>query len=749
MKKVIFTAGTKVNVWEQMNNMQEYMYDNAYNLVSMFIGTPGVVCDTISGIINPSDTSLKAEIAGKTIQPGIAVTVSGIFLYATGPVAIATPTAGAQSIWLRWKSNPGTTVPRIAGFVYWSGLTQVPITDDVNFTTNFETVFTDPGASGILVASGYYDDGGAGTWSLTDLRAPMRLHSGILPTEVFRKYGEFSNIGYIKTNKLGIQSDDEAYTMWIHNSGVDADIDLQASGIQDAYDWRHVQGTDTAFTHALLTASGHIILTNANAIASGVSTGATAQQELTRFFRHGIVNFDGRLDGVNDRQVVTTLIPSVPATVTGLAATLIEMSTDSKFSTELNAALLNYNLKELEYTQKNEAIALVEAFYGEMQRVAAINLYSDMTDFYDYSGTVTIGTSIYTAPEYPYTFNAAASGIVLGGYGISYTGLGYSGMGYDGPGTYAAFVPAINGTLNNYENEVTSLEADKLDAATSVLSKTNRLELTPDSARKQYRCRITWNAPTPINNEDIKYYNVRVYKLNPLTYNAVPDDYALTSLEGDFNKVLELKDDTSYIKRKTQEDLGFSNASSVEITTDAVGYSGMILYHDNYGTEEAIRVGDIVRDTNDITYFVTKIVGISGIQLDKTGPPASFDDMTIWRTRLETGTINTRYDFNIYADQYYMVYVRAVTEYDIAGLWSAPLQVITNNLTNAAGNTLGNIITVDERLIARNNEIKNSIFQRKISDKIVALQRQVEDTPSRAAFDNLIYKVTENDTPAS
>lgn len=760
MKKVIFTPGTKMNVWSYLNDMQTYIYDNTYNLVDVFLQNAGVMCETISGVINPSDTSLKL-VFGATVQVnnGTAIDPSGLLLYNTNGVTGAlSPTTGIQYIYAAYDrvNNLSDTTRKIVGFLYNpSGTTTVATRNEAATTINFElrttTSFAETALSGVLLGSGTWN--GVDTWTTeADLRTPIRIKESLLPSGVFRKYGEWSNVGSIKTTRFGIQDDTEAYTYWINNSGIAASYEMSASGIKDAFDWRHVAGTETTFVESGLTAGGHTVLTDYNAISKGSGPGGStldASNELTRLFRHGIINLDGRTDGVNDQRLVTTLIPSPPGIPTTVSGQLIELSTDSTFSRDLNAALLNYNLKDLESVRKNEGKALVNTFYGEMQRVAAENSYSKMEGFFLYSGIVYLGNQTFSHPAHTYTLSGAAHAIASGGYGVTVSGLGFalpSGVNYYDD-TPECFVYQINNTVNILNNSLDSIERDRLSAATSVLSKTSRLEIAPAHARKQYRCRLTWVAPGEVNSEEIKNYNLRIYKLNPSTQNAVVAEPTISVLEADFGKVIEMKDPDTYIRRKEYQTVsGHVEATWSGLLTEA-GYNSTVVYCDE-ATEAAVQVGDYLvqsdgTDDQGTPYFVTKKHNISGLQLDRqfTYPLTTYDSFSVYRSALESTTTHIRYDFDIYGDQYYVAYIRAVTEYDIAGDWSTALRITTNDLTNAAGQTLGDIINVDETLIARTNEIKNTVFTQRINSQIAALQKSVEDTPERTAFDSLVVDV--------
>ncbi|MGV8131521.1 MAG: hypothetical protein ACP5N7_05480 [Candidatus Pacearchaeota archaeon] len=775
MKEVIFNAGTKVSLTDELNSVQQYMYDNTYAFIELFIENTGVMCDTISGIISPSDTSLKLSYStgagnGGTAQvyPGAGLTLSGILLFRDSSAGIggsaAPPAAsGVYYMYLKYKDTPSDYTAKIVGFLYDpSSVNQVQTKNEVNVTTNFDLAYTtslaDAQASGILIASGNHSYSPSPTWNwVSDARTPLRIKSDLLPYEVVRKYGEFSNVGSFKTTKLGIQSQDEAYILWINNSGIDASFEMSASGLKYAYDNRHTPGSETTFTESGLTAGGHLILTDYNAISKGTGYNSTtdtpkASQEFTRLFRHLIVNTDGRTDGVNDRRIQTTLIPSKPGTPVNLSGFLMEMSTDSQFSTELNAALLNYNIKDLSVTQKNEGISLIMAFYGEVQRIATEQGYTKMSGLYDYSGIVYLGTQTYSTPTYTYTLNSAASGIVNGGYGITASGLGWTldrTDDYYNVATTNNFVYRINTTSQSMSNEIISLERDRLQAATSVLSKTNRLELAPTHTRKQYKCRVTWSPVAEVNDEGIKYYNIRIYKLNPLTQANVPSNYTNTQLEGDYNKIFDLKDESTYARKKTYQSVHTSeNITWTGLLTEA-GYETTVIYPTSSAAWGDAKVGDYVYQNNGSDagspYFITKIINTSGLQLDRkfVYPISSYSKFSYFRTALESSTGNTRFDFDIYADQHYMVYVRAVSEYDVAGDWSDPLRVTTNSLTNSQSNTLANIVNADEMQIARTNEIRSVVFTQKLNTQINALQRAVDDTPSRITTDNLTVRISQ------
>ncbi|MCB1713136.1 MAG: hypothetical protein KDH96_11890, partial [Candidatus Riesia sp.] len=356
-----------------------------------------------------------------------------------------------------------------------------------------------------------------------------------------------------------------------------------------------------------------------------------------------------------------------------------------------------------------------------------------------YSGAVYLGSRVYTNENYTYTLQAAASGIAEGGYSITLSGLGFtlpSGNGYY-TGTSPTFVERITSTLTSLDNGIDTAERDRISAATSVLTKTNRLELAPSFARKNYRCRLSWSAVSEINNEAIKCYQVRIYKLNPLSQGGVSNGLAVKTLENDYGKILEVKNDQTYERVTILS--GFVSGTPDAVTQTLIGgYSGTVLWDTNYNTYN-VRVGDIVTQGSN-NYYVTQVYSNSGLLLDRYAF-ASPTPVIIYREMLDTYSSDTRYDFDIYADQYYYIYVRAVSQYGISSDWSSGLKLATNSLTNDAGHTLLNIINSDELLLAKTNEVRNVVYTQKLNSLITSLQRQVEDTPTRTTVDNLATRV--------
>ena len=156
MERVIVNEGTKVNLYNLFEDLQNYTLTNNVRELGQMIGTYGVNALIVSGIISPSDTSLKPSLYSNSqvlVQGGEGLTASFNFIYNASPgqyVNIAGLTDGGHSLYAKAGYSYSNPVDIMSGFAYGvSGIAQK------NSRTHETTTFvwdTNPGVSGIWIA---------------------------------------------------------------------------------------------------------------------------------------------------------------------------------------------------------------------------------------------------------------------------------------------------------------------------------------------------------------------------------------------------------------------------------------------------------------------------------------------------------------------------------------------------------------------------------------------------------------------
>lgn len=252
MDRVIVQAGTKTNMYNLFEDLQNYSEDALRNVLQEIIAAGGVNgVTTANGAMLSSDTTMK--VTGNvgqnyiSIGEGYALTDRMDYLYVSpGTTAtLTTLTSGTHSLYVTLGTYYSDPVDVMSGFAYaQAGVSQQ------NSRKHHSTVFTwdtDPVVSGLWLADVAV---AAGVLvSITDKRQTntLKIEQSVLPTNVMK-----TDAGYTQTlgnglvlPDLTLSSSTEALLTLI--SGVVSEY-LSYARLKDILTRVHTQGTDTGTT---------------------------------------------------------------------------------------------------------------------------------------------------------------------------------------------------------------------------------------------------------------------------------------------------------------------------------------------------------------------------------------------------------------------------------------------------------------------------------------------------------------------
>lgn len=213
MERVIVNAGTKTNLYELFEDLQDYIRTNQWNLISPMIEQYGIFANlTPTGDIDPSDTSMKVTgVPGQSyvsIGAGDAITRTQEHL--TIPPGQTTSVAGLSTgphvLYLKHTLSYDTPVDVMSGFAY--GLSGIAKNSSRVHDITQVVWDMDPTVSGIVLAE---VEVFAGTFaSVTDMRPYnlLKFSTSVMPSEVIRT--DFTDVqtmsGALGTTQLNVHS---------------------------------------------------------------------------------------------------------------------------------------------------------------------------------------------------------------------------------------------------------------------------------------------------------------------------------------------------------------------------------------------------------------------------------------------------------------------------------------------------------------------------------------------------------------
>ena len=696
MNRVIVENNTKQNIYSIFESLQDNLELELKRLYADLFQEFGVVAATINGAIDPTDTALKitqaAGIGNVLVNPGHGILPTGDILRVISPGENFTISGeGTHSLYLIAKDIYTEFVERVAGFQYGAGTSTVPsrVATSINLTE------TDPGISGILLADVVLDAGDNIT-SIDDRRDENVLKFNLDlydELDVVRLNSNSVISGTLQAQVLQVKDSDSAAVLTISGTlGGDLDATVTPSGIVDAVNYAHDHGASTFDPR-------------------DVTSTATAVNNLMSY---GIINYN---NGDGDQIIQTERIPSAPNTISGINASLYIFQQGTSFGTSLLSDLATYRANQISISAQTN------------KRNNLSNLSSQITAWFVLNSGLNwldAWTSADVVDAYGHTLSGLAQTIVDYGYAT------VDEVGFNGPDV-GTNVSDLRDHINSYrdlsENERATLSSVVSSVAENIAVQAERINARPDLVRPQAKVKVTWSSPTLVDNEEIKKYVVRVFKLADGDWDPVPSHANMISLEENVEATLGLKNyETISAQRvlSTVATVGVSSGSGLSYEMSSVA---------------GIQVNDYVLREDDAT-DKSQVLSINGvtnyITLKKLfeEDPDPGENLVFYRATLEDTEAQRTQWINIDRDEYYVIYVRAVSEYDIYGPWSDGYLFITNSMSYA-GDTLLDIMNSRDAITSQVAQAQQVKLRTDLEETISSLSNQVAAQPDYVAVNNL------------
>lgn len=253
MDRVIVKAGTKTNMYQLFEDLQNYSEDALKNVLQELVVSGGVQASTmVDGSVLASDTTMKVTgVPGQnyvSVAEGYGLTDNMQYLYVSPgtTVSVSTLGSGVHSLYVAQGTYYSDPVDVMSGFAYAQ-----PGISQQNSRAHHNTVFvwdTDPVSSGLWLADVTINVSGI-CYSVTDKRYTnvLKLEQALVPDNVVRTdRGEAQafDAGLVLPS-LELNSTSAALLTLV--SGVVSEY-LSVARLQDLLTRIHTQGTDTGTT---------------------------------------------------------------------------------------------------------------------------------------------------------------------------------------------------------------------------------------------------------------------------------------------------------------------------------------------------------------------------------------------------------------------------------------------------------------------------------------------------------------------
>ena len=259
-------------------------------------------------------------------------------------------------------------------------------------------------------------------------------------------------------------------------------------------------------------------------------------------------------------------------------------------------------------------------------------------------------------------------------------------------------------------------------------------EDTGGGADEAYALRLSWDKPALVDLEEIRGYRVRVYELKH-SRTRLPAGLAKEVLENVHVDLIHRTHESSTIPRQKREVVQAADVTGPGSTTALVKVAGTAVFQP--GTR--VEVGGVSRvvkafDTGSKTLeLLTPLPAPPAIGLVLTGYQLAWEG-DVWTERLQ---------WPIRGGQHLVIYVQAVTEYDVGGDWSAGLEVLTGELQNADGETLAEIQARRRSQERTRFEVERDRMATDLEEQVFQLQRLLAEAPTQEQFTTVVQTLEE------
>jgi hypothetical protein len=191
MERVIVNEGTKVNLYDLFEDLQDYSQTNFLRVIDLLIETYGVNADYLQSGIPASDTTLKVTTSAGTyvnIAPGEALTSGLHYIRISAPTTFSTVglSVGDHKLWLMHQYSESDPVDVMSGFaIGLLGGSQRNSRKHDSYAFAWDMVTT---TSGVLLAN-VAIIGGALVDEVEDERHAniLKFKTNVIPVDVVRK----------------------------------------------------------------------------------------------------------------------------------------------------------------------------------------------------------------------------------------------------------------------------------------------------------------------------------------------------------------------------------------------------------------------------------------------------------------------------------------------------------------------------------------------------------------------------------
>ncbi|MFA7332632.1 MAG: hypothetical protein WC326_16305, partial [Candidatus Delongbacteria bacterium] len=499
----------------------------------------------------------------------------------------------------------------------------------------------------------------------------------------------------------------------------------------------HQQGTDTHTTAAAFHV-GYQDEANPGSPALTVANALAEHPELLLLFRHGILNLQ---DGHGDRVVETRKIPSKPGTPIlsedNLAlqvlseaperSTALKTALDTYMAARISVETLTSHVSELDgYRALINAKRLLGYTLGQIRGTQAVGgsldlevvaakqqaILSGAAGVGREQGSLSIVTGSATATGAGTALGSSLEGqtlllhadglvkeVVVQSVNVPLQTLTLSTPA-DASEPAAWFYLAKPSTLGFGSDVATAQEMLAAVDATKAAKNATRIEVLQTKAghantvlelftdgqegqAEAYALRLSWDKPALVDLEEIRGYRVRVYELKHTRTHlpaAIPKDV----LENVHVDLIHRTHESSTIPRQKREEVQAADTVGTGSTTSLVKVAGTAVFQPGTRVEVG-GVSRVVKSFNSSTRSLELLTPLPA-------PPAIGQALTSFHLTWDGDIWTERLQWSIRGGQHLVIYVQAVTEFDVGGDWSAGLEVLTDELENAAGETLAQIL---------------------------------------------------------
>ena len=786
MNRVYLFPNTRDSIPEAISGIQNCTEIEKQRFFGQVFSSLGVACETDeTGLaVNEDDTNLKCTYVSNTltISPGYAVTSGFHWLNVTAVATfdINVDFSDGDTIYIRHSGILSRLKEQAKGFFYdtaSSGWVNTRSSDSWALTT------TDPGVSGVVLCR---ISGGA----VTDLRANnlLKFNNKLADdTKIAKKdrTAEFEKF-IVLTSGLKFSDTYTDYKFTINPmTGMVDDVDYTAMQLLTSISGQHEHGdnndnltnlnslvdpnnawprVDAFINSGYTTSGGESFLHDSSAavdkiksiaatgswaaldafINSGYTTSGgesflhannlrtVASSPLYSFLKFGVISFG---DGYS-RKVLTKKISSIPNYPSGITFSLVETA-PSTTTSQLQDALVAYKVSERGLIFNTKAYSAITDFNSELLSLAAVNGYTTssglQTNSYLMSGATNLVTKNYVD---------SLSSMYLSSAEVDKTIEEVSAQILLLASSKSSEITDNNSTLDLLGKEI----LDKGARSASTLN---------DPFAITYQLKLSWNTPEIINNEDILRYDIRLFQYNN-SATPNPEHSPSQLLQDGSDNILSDRTYTVGSYSLTQDEMGnlvtvampSNYQNSDEPMAWQLGYR-IGVTDNSYNTVNPAK-GDTVFIDGDGGHIIVDHGNDSGISThyiqipDTLTHPDPDIDCSVLRDVVNTD-IPTSYTFPVSPDQSWIAYVRSINENNVSSAWSPMEYTKVNDLVSpSTGLPIGSGISFYNNYVSEVSRVQQDQLLRKVEEKILNLQRQIEVMPNSVTIANLIQSVNNN-----